>query len=52
MDETTKARLIALASLPVCQLSLVDVGFLLTTLEAHPEEAVALVPELAPILDL
>lgn len=52
MDETTKARLIALVSLPLAQLSLVDIGFLLATLEAHHDDAVALVPELTAILDL
>jgi hypothetical protein len=52
MDETTKARLIALASLPLAQLSLVDIGFLVATLDAHPDDVVALVPELAALLDL
>lgn len=52
MDETTKARLIALVSLPLASLSLVDIGFLIATLDAHPEAALDLVPDLAPILEL
>jgi len=51
MDESTKARLIALASLPLAQLTLLDVGFLLATLEDHPDEAMALVPGLRPLLE-
>lgn len=52
MDETTKARLIALVSLPLASLSLIDIGFLIATLDAHPDEVTALVPELAAVLDL
>jgi hypothetical protein len=52
MDETTKARLIALASLPLAQLSLIDAGFLFATLDAHPQEVVEVVPELAILLEL
>jgi hypothetical protein len=52
MDETTKARLIALASLPLAQLSLVDISFLVATLKDHEDEVAALVPDLAALLDL
>lgn len=52
MDETDKARLIALATLPLASLSLVDVGFLAGVIGDHPDEVVALIPDLAPLLDL
>lgn len=51
MDETTKARVLELLDRPIAALTVREGAFLLTALDEHEDEVLALMPEMAVLLE-